>query len=58
MQPLNYHEIEFSLKNFDINILHLEAALDAKVRRVGINDLNDLFFSTKSNFLLPKNYYK
>lgn len=50
MQPLNYHEIEFSLKNFDINILHLEAALDAKVRRVGINDLNDLFFFNQVNF--------
>lgn len=50
MQPLNYHEIEFSLKNFDINILHLEAALDAKVRRVGINDLNDLFFFNQVKF--------
>lgn len=50
MQHLNYHEIEFSLKNFDINILHLEAALDAKVRRVGINDLNDLFFFNQVKF--------
>ena len=50
MQHLNYHEIEFSLKNFDINILHLEAALDTKVRRVGINNLNDLFFFNQVNF--------
>lgn len=50
MSTPNYYEFEFSLSSFDIGVLKLDKALENKARIIGINNLDNLFFSDKVEF--------
>lgn len=50
MHTTGYYEFEFSLSSFDIAVLKLDEALENKARAIGINTLDNLFFSNKVEF--------
>ena len=61
----NYYDFTFAFNKFDIRILHLQEKMEANLRKVGVNTLNDLivveyakYFSDYDNQIITDSYRK
>lgn len=61
----NYYDFTFAFSKFDIQILHLQEKIEANLRKVGVNTLNDLivieyakYFSDYDNQIITDSYRK